>query len=58
LFTIEKALELAQERPASGKFRIYWYADDAKVGSNPRREADMRDYEIERVLGGIVDSGN
>lgn len=54
LFTMEQAVELAQEKPASGKCRIYWYADDAKVGSSPRRESDMREYEIERVLSRIA----
>jgi integrase len=51
---MEQALELAQQKPESGKWRIYWYSDDAAVGGNPRRESDMTAYEIGTVLVGIA----
>lgn len=57
LFTIEQARELAQQKPDSGKWRIYWYLDDVSVSGHPRRESDMADYEIDVVLTGINKRG-
>jgi hypothetical protein len=54
LFEIEQARELAQQKPESGKWRIYWYPDDSTVGGNPRRESDMAAYEVDTVLDGIT----
>lgn len=54
LFTINQARELAQQTPASGKWRIYWYPDDASVGGTPKRESDMSRYQIDLVLDGIA----
>lgn len=50
LFTIDEARELAQEKPASGKWKLYWYTDEANVKGSPRREADMAGSEIETVI--------
>ncbi len=58
LFEIEQALEPAQQKPDSGKWRIHWYADDSAVGGNPRREADMAAYEIDAVVAGIKERQN
>jgi hypothetical protein len=54
LFTMEQALERAQQKPESGKWRIYWYSDDAAVTGSPRRESDMTAYKIDAVLDGIA----
>lgn len=53
LFEMGKARELAQQKPHSGKWRIYRYPDNATVGGNPRRESDMTAYEIDSVVGRI-----
>jgi hypothetical protein len=53
LFTIKRARKLAQQTPASGNWRIYWYPDEAVVGGTPRRESNMAEYEIDTVLDGI-----
>ena len=45
---------MSQQKPESGKWRIYWYPDNLEVGGNPRRESDMATYEIDAVLDGIV----
>jgi hypothetical protein len=58
LFTMEQARELAQQKPESGKLRIYWYPDDAVVKGKPRREAEMARYEIDAVVNGIVERRN
>ena len=49
-----EARELAQQKPDSGDWRLYWYSDEAVVKGSPRREADMAAYEIDSVLDGIV----
>jgi hypothetical protein len=54
LLTMDEARELAQQKPASGDWRIYWYPDDTVVKGNPRRESDMAEYEIDTILDGIV----
>ena len=54
LFEIGQARELAQQKPESGKWRIYWYPVDSTVGGNPRKESDMAAYEIDTVLDGIT----
>ena len=54
LFKIDEARELAQQKPASGSWRIYWYPDDAVVSGTPRREADMSVYQVEKILDGIA----
>jgi hypothetical protein len=54
LFTIDEARDLAQQKPASGNWRLYWYTDDAVVKGEPRRESDMTNYRIDLVLAGIV----
>lgn len=54
LFEMEQARELAQQKPESGNWRIYWYPDDAVVKGSPRRESDMNKYRIDAVLDGIV----
>lgn len=53
LLEMDKARELAQQKPHSGKWRIYWYPNNAVVGGNPRRESDMTAYEIDSVVAGI-----
>jgi hypothetical protein len=53
LFEMEDACELAQQKPDSGKWRIYWYADDAVVSGEPRRESDMTAFEIDSVVKAI-----
>ncbi len=58
LFTITEAKETAQQRPESGNWRIYWYADDAVVQGSPRRESDMTEYEIDRVLTAVAARGS
>jgi hypothetical protein len=54
LFTINEGRELAQQKPASGDWRLYWYFDEAVVKGSPRRESDMINYRIDAVLDGIV----
>ncbi|WP_310779165.1 hypothetical protein [Mycobacterium sp. Z3061] len=58
MFEMQQARTLAQQKPDSGKWRIYWYADNAKVSGNPRRESDMAAYEIDVVVKGIKVSEN
>ena len=53
LFTMTQAKCEAQQTPASGNWRIFWYPDGAVVSGNPRRESDMTEYRIETVLDGI-----
>lgn len=53
LLEMDTARELAQQKPHSGKWRIYWYPNNAVVGGNPRRESDMSAYEIDSVVAGI-----
>lgn len=57
LFPIEKARELAQEKPASGKWKLYWYTDDAVLKGTSRREADVAEYLISSTIGRILDHG-
>lgn len=54
MFRLEKACELAQEKPASGRRKLYWYTDDAEVKGNPLREANVTDYRIESVITQIL----
>ena len=54
LFTIDEARQLAQQKPAGAKWRLYWYPGDAVVKGNPRREADMVKYQIETAIGRIL----
>lgn len=58
LLTMDEARELAQQKPDSGKWRIYWYPDDTVIGGSPRRESDMSDYEIDTVLARIANRRN
>jgi hypothetical protein len=51
---MDEARELAQQKPASADWRLYWYPDEAVVKGNPRRESDMTSYRIDVVLDGIV----
>ena len=50
---MEKARELAQQKPDSGAWRIYWYLDESVVSGTPRRESDMTQYEIDGVLDAV-----
>ena len=54
LLTMDQARREAQQKPGSGKWRIYWYPDDAVVKGAARRESDMKVYEIDAVIDGIV----
>lgn len=54
LLEMDRARKLAQQKPESGNWRIYWYPDDAVVKGSPRRESDMTNYLIDAVLDGIV----
>jgi hypothetical protein len=47
---MNEARELAQQKPASGDWRLYWYSDEAVVKGDPRRESDMIGYRIDTVL--------
>jgi len=47
LFTMEQAHELAQQKPDSGAWRIYWYLNESVVSGTPRRESDMAKFEID-----------
>lgn len=58
LFKMAEAKAVAQQKPDSGKWRVYWYFDDAAVSGTPRRESDMVDYEIDTVLDRIVERGD
>lgn len=58
LFTMDEARKLAQQKPESGKLRLYWYPDDAVVKGSPRRESDMAAYEIDAVIDTIVQRRN
>jgi hypothetical protein len=50
LFTMNQARELAQQNPANGVWRLYWYRDEAVLKGNPRRESNMIRYRIDIVL--------
>jgi hypothetical protein len=58
LFTMGKARELAKQKPASGKWRIYWYLNESVVSGTPRRESDMVQFEIDAVLATIKAGAN
>jgi hypothetical protein len=51
---MDEARELAQQKHAGGKRRLYWYPNDAKVKGKPVRESDMSRYRIDTVLDEIV----
>lgn len=53
LFEMDQARDLAQQKPDSGNWRIYWYADTANVSGNPRRESNVAAFEIDTVVKGI-----
>ncbi|MBS9534381.1 hypothetical protein KIH27_12380 [Mycobacterium sp. M1] len=56
LLEMVRARELAQQKPESGKWRIYWYPDDSAVEGDARRESEMAAFEIETVLKRIAAS--
>lgn len=56
LLEMDRARELAQQKPESGNWRIYWYPDDSVVKGNARRESDMAEFEIDTVLDRIASS--
>jgi hypothetical protein len=58
LLEMDTARTLAQQTPKSGKWRIYWYPDQAEVGGDPRRESDMAAYQIDSVVARIKDRQN
>ena len=58
LFTMEQAHELAQQKPDSGAWRIYWYLIESVVSGTPRRESDMVQYEIDAVLATVKAGAN
>ena len=58
LFTMEQAHELAQQKPDSGAWRIYWYLNESVVSGTPRRESDVVQYEIDAVLATVKAGAN
>lgn len=56
LLEMGRARDLAQQKPDSGNWRIYWYPDDSDVKSDARRECEMVEFEIDTVLDRIASS--
>lgn len=54
LIEMDRACDLAQQKPLSGNWRIYWYPDDSVVKGGARREAEMAEFQIDTVLERIA----